>query len=197
MRHMQALRRLIAPFDELIDAVPDGARLLDVGCGGGLFLALLALKERIASGTGFDASATAIHAATAMKARHPSGKLLNFRCLDVDAPWPEGPFDVVSLIDVMHHMPEKQRAGVVHRAAKCLKPGGILLYKDMASRPLWCKAANILHDLVLARQWITHVPFAEMCAWAKDAELSLEEGPASKRRFWYMHEPAVFRKFAG
>ncbi len=197
MRHLQALRRLVAPFDELIDAVPVGARVLDVGCGGGLFLALLALKHRITSGTGFDASAPAIHAASAMKATHPSGNLLDFKRLEVGAPWPEGPFDVVSLIDVMHHMPEKQRPGVVHHVAKCLKPGGILLYKDMASRPLFYKAINTLHDLILARQWITHVPFAEMCAWAEDAELLLEEGPVFKRCFWYMHETAVFRKSVG
>ena len=31
MRHMQALRLLIAPFDDLMVAVPDGARVLDVG----------------------------------------------------------------------------------------------------------------------------------------------------------------------
>ena len=29
-----------------------------------------------------------------------------------------------------------------------MKPGGLLIYKDMASRPRWAAALNALHDLI-------------------------------------------------
>jgi hypothetical protein len=51
---MQALRPLICPFDELLDLVPIGARMLDAGCGAGLFLGLLADAGRLGEGYGFD-----------------------------------------------------------------------------------------------------------------------------------------------
>src|SRR6187455_1904363 len=48
---IQALRPHICPFDRLIDYVPNGICIIDVGCGSGLLLGLLAAttKSRLGS----------------------------------------------------------------------------------------------------------------------------------------------------
>jgi 2-polyprenyl-3-methyl-5-hydroxy-6-metoxy-1,4-benzoquinol methylase len=69
MRLMQRWRPYICPFGPLIDQVPADASVLDVGCGGGLFLGLLRAGRRLREGLGFDASRPAIAIAQAMAAR--------------------------------------------------------------------------------------------------------------------------------
>ena len=65
-RTVQGYRPLICPFGPLIEAVPQGARLLDGGCGSGLFLGLLAHLGCISFGHGFDASREAVSMANAL-----------------------------------------------------------------------------------------------------------------------------------
>lgn len=192
-RMMQGLRPHICPFDKLIGYVPQGASVLDIGCGSGLFLALLASEQRIESGIGFDASAPAIKAALAMKEQLPAGSPVQFIQLDVGKDWPEGQFDVVSLIDVLHHIPPKAQTEVLRQACAKVKPGGIFLYKDMAERPIWRATWNRVHDLILARQWIHYVPLRKVvqAASAEGLDVEVSESIAT----WaYAHELAVFRK---
>lgn len=58
-RAMQHYRPYISPFELLIKAVPPGSRVLDIGCGSGLFLGLLCGTGRIQSGFGFDEASIA------------------------------------------------------------------------------------------------------------------------------------------
>ncbi len=192
-RTLQVYRPLISPFGELIDAVPEGARVLDAGCGGGLFLGLLAHFGRLSEGLGFDQSAGAIGLAEAMKERHPRGGRLTFERRDAGQSWPEGEFDAVSLIDVLHHVPAEDQETVFRRATARVAPGGRLLFKDMSRRPLWRLWAAHGHDLVLACQWIRIVPFDTVLAWAGEAGLTLE---AHHRihMLWFGHEIGIFRR---
>ncbi len=192
-RTLQIHRPRICPFEVLIAAVPEGARVLDAGCGSGLFLGLLARAGRISHGFGFDASTEALTLANQMKARHPQGELLDFVHLDAAQPWPQGDFDVVSVIDLMHHVPEDQQRTVIHEAARRVKPGGLLLYKDMAADPRWLAWASILHDLVFARQWISIRPYPAIKSWLEEAGL-VERQHARITMYWYGHEMGVFEK---
>ena len=62
-RMMMYGRPYICPFEELIRRTPEGASVLDVGCGDGLFLNVLGKLDRIAGGLGFDTSETALASA--------------------------------------------------------------------------------------------------------------------------------------
>ena len=107
-RTLAAWRPYICPFEVLVRAVPMGSRVLDVGCGSGLFAALLAASGRAREVVGFDTSRGAIAAADAMKGRLPEGAAaLSFCVVDAGDAWPggDGGFDVVSIVDVMHHLP--------------------------------------------------------------------------------------------
>lgn len=196
IRWLQSHRPYICPFEELVVRVPIGSRALDIGCGSGLFLGLLMGLGRIRSGYGFDISAFSISAARLMARssvfQDTDSSSLTFERLGATDPWIQEQFDVVALIDVMHHVPPESQRQLLKLAAEHMKPGGLFLYKDMVNRPLWRAAANRLHDLILARQLIHYAPIANIEAWAADFGLVLIEGQ-SINRLWYGHELRVFR----
>ena len=191
---MQHLRPHICPFDELLPLVPAGASVMDIGCGSGLFLGLLHYFGFGIRGFGFDASHLAIDCANAMARRHGSGHL-RFEYIRKDDPWPEGQFDVVSMIDVLHHIPVEHQESVFRAAAARVSPGGLLLYKDMSDSPWYCAGANRLHDLIVAREWIHYVPVGITEIWAAASRLELQTA-ASFRMLWYQHDLRVFRRSA-
>lgn len=196
LRKMMHYRILICPFERLIQHVAPGASVLDVGCGSGLFLALLSGTVEKITGVGFDSSIPAIEVAGRMAEQVKLSELgaeLRFIQLDVSAPWPDGLFDVVSLVDVLHHVPPSEQRSVIQTATAHVKPGGLLLYKDMANRPHFQAFMNRLHDLVVARQWIHYLPIRTVEAMAKEFGLKLEFGETLSR-LWYRHELRVFRK---
>lgn len=196
IRWLQSYRPYICPFEELIVRVPIGSRALDIGCGSGLFLGLLMGLGRIRSGYGFDISSVSIDAARVMakssvfQGTDPGS--LTFERLGATDPWIQEKFDVVALIDVMHHVRPASQRQLLQLTAEHVKPGGLLLYKDMVNRPLWRAAANRLHDLILARQLIHYAPITDIEAWATDFGLVLIEGH-TMNRLWYGHELRVFR----
>jgi 2-polyprenyl-3-methyl-5-hydroxy-6-metoxy-1,4-benzoquinol methylase len=186
---MQRMRPRIAPFHELLPLVPPSSTVLDVGCGSGLFLGLLAASNRVGRGVGFDASAPAIALARTMPLTAP----LAFHHLDVGADWPDGLFDVVSLIDVLHHISPAHQLDVTVRAWGKVRPGGLFIYKDMARRPWWCAVMNRMHDLASAREWIHYRAIEDVDATLTDrgAVISMR---GAIRMLWYQHEYRVYRK---
>ena len=105
----------------------------------------MARLGRIRSAVGFDADYVALHAAQDAAAKLLNRAPIHFEQNSADDWWPKGCFDVVSIIDVMHHVPPERQADLIAVAAEHLTEGGLLLYKDMASRPLWRAWANRLH----------------------------------------------------
>jgi SAM-dependent methyltransferase len=84
-RRVHVLARAIA------DALPENARILDIGCGSGnLAAAIMELKPSI-SIQGID---VLVRPETAIPVRHYDGETI---------PWPDGSFDYALFVDVLHH----------------------------------------------------------------------------------------------
>ena len=188
MRWTQTWRPYICPFEDLMAKIPLGAHMADIGCGGGSFLMLCNRYRELASGTGMDISAEAISIA---QARNEPG--LTYICSADPDDLPARQYDVVSIIDVLHHVPPSLQTEFLEKAAGKVRPGGLLIYKDMARRPWIWAWANRLHDLVLARQWINYLPIETAQTTVAGMGYDVTALP-DQRMFWYAHESFVARR---
>ena len=102
-------------------------------------------------------------------------------------------FDVVTIVDVMHHVPLGSRAEFLRNAFSRVSPGGCLVYKDMADTPRIFALTNYLHDLLLTGTSVTLSPIESVEELAASMGF-LCEVSESHRRLWYAHEWRVFRR---
>lgn len=84
---------------------------------------------------------------------------------------------------------------MLEQAIERVAPGGLFIYKDMVSKPLWRAHANRLHDLVIARQWIHYLPLAQAINWAEQKACVVLER-STVNMLWYGHEIVVFKRMS-
>ena len=116
--------------ERLLGSVPAGCRrALDVGCGLGAF------ARRLAPVAG-EVDAIEADATIVRQARDASAGFANVNVIQADfMTWtPDEPYDFVSMIAVLHHLPFDD---AVTKAARALRPGGALavLGLDRAQSP--------------------------------------------------------------
>ena len=104
-------------LDWIKDRLFAGARLLDVGCGAGFFL-------KAAEADGWTAEGTEISRRLAAYARDIVGVKVLLGTLP-ELTLPERAFDVVTLFDVLEHVPDPLRT--LEEAARLLRPDGVVL----------------------------------------------------------------------
>jgi 2-polyprenyl-3-methyl-5-hydroxy-6-metoxy-1,4-benzoquinol methylase len=122
--------KLLSVMDLLL---PEEGRILDVGCGFGLFAAYFGQTQprRTIIGVDHDARRIAL-------ARHVSRTLgLDHEFIAGDARDAQvrGPFDAAYVLDVMHHIPENDQRALLVRLRDMLAPGGVLVLKDITTEP--------------------------------------------------------------
>jgi 2-polyprenyl-3-methyl-5-hydroxy-6-metoxy-1,4-benzoquinol methylase len=186
-------RPAICPFDVILDRIPEGASHLDIGCGSGFLLFASSRLRNSGRLAGVEADAALVEAARkALLSLVPSAHPELVATVD-SSHWPSGQFDVVTLIDVLHHVPPQSQLEFLTDVASRVAPGGILIYKDIADTPSHYALANRMHDLVVAREWINYVPMETVVRQLRSAGLE-PEPPTSKLTWWYLHEFTVARK---
>lgn len=137
---------------------PEGLRVLDVGCGGGL------LSEEFAAlgcdVTGIDLSLPTLAAAR----RHAEASGLSIRYLEGSAEqlaFESGTFDVVCCCDVLEHVESPD--AVVREISRVLKPGGVFFF-DTINRTFKSK----LIAIKAAQDWrLTRLIPPDVHVWEK------------------------------
>jgi len=187
-RFLMTYRPRICPFDVLMDFVPKGSSVLDIGCGNGLWLFLLSRLGRIANGVGVEVDSEKIATAESIKNEEDH---LEFVALKQGDDWPSGEFDCVTLIDVLHHVQPAEQREFVGKIKK-LDVKRVII-KDIDPKSKIKSFFNMLHDLVLSGQ----KPF--YCEKEKVARWLIEDGFEISQtircdRLWYSHYAVIAEK---
>jgi len=137
----------ICPILRMEAYVPDKGTIVDLGCGNGLFAAILKLGSPARSIIGIDLDARKI-----AEARKSLGNVphLDFRLGDVAAvEYP--PANATTIIDVLYLIPFEAQERILRMCAAALPPGGLLVLKDMDKQPRWKYAWNMIQETLAVK----------------------------------------------
>ncbi len=145
------VRWATCPFPAVAGAVPASGRILEIGCGHGLFSSYLALSSRAREVHGVDLDAHKIREAevAAAVARRRGARLIFH--LAASGEVPAGPWDAVVIVDVLYLLGREDQLELVARCAGQLAPGGVLVIKEMSDRPRWKARWNALQETLSVR----------------------------------------------
>jgi 2-polyprenyl-3-methyl-5-hydroxy-6-metoxy-1,4-benzoquinol methylase len=140
--------KLLSVMDLLL---PDEGRILDVGCGFGLFASYFGQMQPRRRIMGVDPNARRIglarHVAESVGLGEKGG--FSFHVGDVRDAELAGPFAGIYVLDVMHHIPEADQVPVLERLRDLLAPGGVLVIKDITTEPHYQLLFTKLLDRVM------------------------------------------------
>ena len=123
--------KLLSILDLLL---PIEGRILDVGCGFGLFAGYFGLVATGRTIVGVDPDARRVgiarHVAESLGLTRHTFHVGDIRTVAID-----GLFDAVYLLDVMHHIPAAQHTQVLRGLYERLPNGGRLVMKDVTTQP--------------------------------------------------------------
>jgi 2-polyprenyl-6-hydroxyphenyl methylase/3-demethylubiquinone-9 3-methyltransferase len=158
-------------------AALSGARVLDVGCGGGLLSE--ALARRGGTVLGIDLAEPSLAAARDHAAG--GGVAVDYRCVDVEALAREQPasFAVVTCLEMLEHVPEPSR--VVAACAALLAPGGSMFFSTLNRNAKSFALAIVGAEYVLGllprgtHEYLKLVRPSELASWCRAAGLHVAE----------------------
>lgn len=163
-----------------------GARVLDVGCGGGL------LSEALAK-AGADVVAIDLAPELVKVARlHglESGVDVDYRVQSVEALAAEQPgsFDAVTCMEMLEHVPDP--AAILHACATLLKPGGRLFVSTLNRTPAAFALAIVGAEYIArllptgTHRYSEFIKPSELAAWLRETGLALEDVSGLRYEPW-------------
>lgn len=136
--------KLLSVMDLLL---PDEGRILDIGCGFGLFAAYFGQTQPARRIVGVDPNARRIDLARKVSAG--LGLENTFMPGDARTVDLEGGFAGAYVLDVMHHIPAADQLPLLARLRDLLAPRGVLVVKDITTEPAFGLEFTRLLDRVM------------------------------------------------
>jgi 2-polyprenyl-3-methyl-5-hydroxy-6-metoxy-1,4-benzoquinol methylase len=198
--HVRARWRT-CPFPAVAARVPEAGRILDVGCGHGVFSVYLALQSERREILGIDPAEDKILAArTAAEAAARKGRNNLRFALSSEEALPAGQWDAIVLVDVLYLLEPERQQSLLERCARALAPGGVLVVKEVADSPRWKALWNRMQETLSIRilritrgTKLFFLPPARHVAWLTAAGLEAAEHPLHEG-FLHPHHLIVARR---
>ena len=165
-------------LDQIGQYFPAEAHILDLGCGFGLFSLYYALTGPGRSLVGVDRNEARIGMANACaralgvrNVRYVAQDALEFRGQES--------FDAIYMLDLIHHLPREQVRGFLAELRGILRPGGLLVVKDVSHRPHYKRLFTLALDraMVGLREPIHYWPPDELVALLQGLGFDVKRHP--------------------
>jgi 2-polyprenyl-3-methyl-5-hydroxy-6-metoxy-1,4-benzoquinol methylase len=180
-RFIMKYRPYICPFHVLAGFVNDNDSLLDIGCGAGLWINLLNRLGLVNSAVGVDVDENAVSVARGIT---PADCDIRYFAQSANQQWPIGNFDVVSAIDVLHHVPVDEQRNFIGKLVNV--QANRIIFKDIEPARRFRACMNTLHDIVMTGQVPKYRNAQQVRKWFLEEGCKIEtEGFVNM--LWYPH----------
>jgi 2-polyprenyl-3-methyl-5-hydroxy-6-metoxy-1,4-benzoquinol methylase len=137
-------------LEEIGQFLPRNADVLEVGCGFGLFSLYFASTRPDLTLHGFDIDEGRVRTAEVVRQRLGLTNV-SFEVGDArTASLPAG-LDAFYMLDIVHHIPHDSAVALIEACHRQLRPGGVLIIKDVDTRPRYKMAFTWLLDVVMTK----------------------------------------------
>lgn len=175
-RAFVAARYVVAPLGPLAEQFSGlSGRVLSLGSGLSMIERYLAELEPELCFEGVDLDPAKVELIARTRHQSPRVTLRHGDATKL-APSDDGPrYDHALVCDAMHHFPADAHRDVLGSVAGVLRPGGVVVVKDLDARPAWKYHWNRVHDRIVAGpEPIFCRPPADMAALLDEAGLRVE-----------------------
>jgi 2-polyprenyl-3-methyl-5-hydroxy-6-metoxy-1,4-benzoquinol methylase len=190
------LRWWWCPFPAIEREVPDEGDVLEVGCGHGLLTLYLGLTSPRRHVVGVDIdSAKIAEAKEAAGGLRPGEADVTFEAVDAGHV-PTGAWDAIVLADVLYLLPESDQRSLVAAAARAVRPGGVVVLKEMDVQPRWKLTWNQVQETLATRVFrvtdsigrgLTFVEPERTASWLTDEGLDVAHRRVDRGYPWPHH----------
>ena len=184
--------RVNVQFADVVAGLPPG-RALDLGCGEGADAVWLA--ERGWNVVAVDVSEIALGRARAAASSRGLSDHIEFIQLDLSDGFPDGTFDLISS-QFLHSTIRLDRTTILAKAARAIRPGGLLVIVDHGSAPPWVSKLDHHHEFPSAEEVVAELDLSadEFERVRVEAVERQAVGPEGQERPWMDNVIVIRRK---
>jgi 2-polyprenyl-3-methyl-5-hydroxy-6-metoxy-1,4-benzoquinol methylase len=137
-------------LEEIGQYLPKSGNIMDIGCGFGLFSHYYALLSPDRRFTCLDISKTRIQTALEVSRKLNLSEHITYYAAPAEhLSEVPGVFQAVYMLDIIHHLRKDSYKVLLHTIYDKLAPHGILILKDIATKPKWKVCFTWLLDMLM------------------------------------------------
>jgi len=144
-------RVMLSDLEFVENRVPVKGKVVDLGCGHGLFTNLLSLCSPDRELIGIDLAPEKIEVAQATVGNRKNIEFITGDIFDTGIP----ECDSITIVDVLYLLPRSEQLRILKECARSLNPGGTLVWKAQERRPRWKYAVTWCQEMLTTSSGVT------------------------------------------